>query len=91
MLSNVLTFSSDLRVTTALSETCLVLMQRWQTKCAEKMEPFILDQADLLAETSLVFENLNPRSRSAVLGIASTALKFSSFMMDKEEDILSSW
>ena len=55
------------------------------------MEPFILDQADLLAETSLVFENLNPRSRSAILGIASTALKFSSFMMDKEEDILSSW
>jgi hypothetical protein len=55
------------------------------------MDSFILDQADFLAETSLVFENLNSRSRSAILGIASTALKFSSFMMDKEEEILSSW
>ena len=76
---------------TALSETCLILMQRWQTKCAEKMDSFILDQADLLSETSLGFENLNSRSRSAILAMASTALKFSSFMMDKEEEILSAW
>ena len=78
-------------MTTALSETCLILMQRWQTKCAEKMDSFILDQADLLSETSLGFENLNSRSRSAILAMASTALKFSSFMMDKEEEILSAW
>ena len=83
--------STDLKVTTALSETCLLLMQRWQTKCVEKMDSFVGDQAQVLAETSLVFENLNERSRCSILATASTALKFSAFMLEKEEEILIEW
>ena len=78
-------------MTTALSETCLVLMQRWQTKCAEKMELFVVDQANVLTEASLVFENLNSRSLCAIVAMAATALKFSAFMVEKEEDVLMTW
>jgi hypothetical protein len=35
---------TDMEVTTAFSETCLVLVQKWQTKCAEKMDSFIINQ-----------------------------------------------
>ena len=69
----------------------MLLMQRWQTKCVEKMDAFIGDQANVLTETSLVFENLNVRSRCSIMTMASTALKFSAFMMEKEEEILVDW
>jgi hypothetical protein len=42
----------------------------------------------MLNELSSSYEQLNPRTRSAILGIASISLKFCSFMMDNEEEIL---
>jgi hypothetical protein len=48
-------------VTTALSETCLVLMQRWQTKCAEKMDTFIADQ---VSDVIMLF-SLSPMARQS--------------------------
>jgi len=53
-----------------------------------KVIPF---QADVLTEASLVFENLNSRSLCAIVAMAATALKFSAFMVEKEEEILMTW
>ena len=78
------------KITTGLSETCLVLMQKWQTKCAPKnMEGFCREQADMLSEMSI--STLPFRAKAAILAIASTALKFSAFKMDHEAEVLSSW
>jgi hypothetical protein len=79
------------RVLTSLSEVCLVLMQRWQTKCADSMEAWCMDQAGLLEEAATGFDELHPRSRAAILAITNTALKTSSFKLDDEESVLASW
>ena len=71
--------SSYLRVTTSLAETCLILMRRWQTKCADNMEVFCAEQGRLLEDVSKCQLALHPRFISAVVASATTALKFSQF------------
>ncbi len=46
---------TDMEVTTAFSETCLVLIQKWQTKCADKMDIFINNQ---VTNSFQIFENV---------------------------------
>lgn len=82
---------SAARVVTSMSEVCLVLMQRWQTKCADNMEEWCREQLLLLEELSVSFDELHPRSRSALLAIVNTALRTSSFKLDKEEEVLAQW
>lgn len=79
------------RMLTSLSETCLILMQRWQTKSAgESMEDWCKVQARLLAEAVANYEVLHPRCRAAIIAVASTALKSSScFKM--HDDVLNDW
>ncbi|TRY70692.1 hypothetical protein TCAL_16356 [Tigriopus californicus] len=81
----------NLRIITSLSEVCLVLMQKWQTKCADNMEAWMAKHAALLEHMSGKFDQLHPRSQSAVLAIASTALKTSSFKLERGEKSLLSW
>ena len=82
----------DLRITTNLSETALILMKQWQTKCADKsMDQWIQVQAKMLDETVYSYDHLHPRTKSSILAIAHTALKISSFKMDKQIDVLISW
>ena len=71
--------SSYLRVTTSLAETCLILMRRWQTKCADNMELFCIEQGRLLEEVSRCQSGLHPRFVSAIIAFVTTALKFSQF------------
>ena len=71
--------SSHLRITTSLAETCLILMRRWQTKCADNMETFCVEQGRLLDDVSRCQLALHPRFISAVIAAATTALKFSQF------------
>lgn len=81
----------NLRIITSLSEVCLVLMQKWQTKCADNMETWVAKHAALLEHMSGKFDQLHPRSQSAILAIASTALKTSSFKLEQAEKSLLSW
>ena len=71
--------SSRLRIITSLAETSLILMRRWQTKCADNMERFCVQQGKLLGEVSRCQSALHPRFVSAVIAAAATALKFSQF------------
>ena len=45
----------------------------------------------MLDEFAVCYEVLHPRARIAVLGIASTALKLSTFKIDNEKDTLVPW
>ena len=79
------------KITTSLAETCLVLMRRWQTKCSDKnMDKFIVDLASMLQEMSQSFTELPIRSKTAILSIVGTAIKFSTFKLDHEFEALSS-
>ena len=79
------------RVITSLSEVCLILMRRWQTKCAENWAEFCQDLCLMLELLGSTFDSLLPRSRASVLAIANTALRTSSFKLDKEDRILATW
>ena len=55
-----------MQITTSLSETCLVLMRKWQTKCvspgrAKDMEKFCREQAEMLHELDYAYASLHPR------------------------------
>ena len=59
----------NMKIITSLSETCLVLLQRWLTKCAgDSMSAFVHEVGLLLDDFSSCFDILHPRSRVAVLG-----------------------
>ena len=45
----------------------------------------------MLDEFAVCYEVLHPRARIAVLGIASTALKLSTFKIENEKDTLVPW
>ena len=82
----------NMRMVISLSETCLILMQRWLTKCAgESMVEFMKKISTLLDEFAVCYEMLHPRARVAILGIASTALKLSTFKIENERDVLVQW
>eukprot|EP00095_Tigriopus_kingsejongensis_P005661 maker-scaffold209_size256900-snap-gene-1.27 protein:Tk05661 transcript:maker-scaffold209_size256900-snap-gene-1.27-mRNA-1 annotation:"nucleoporin nup188 homolog" len=81
----------NLRIITSLSEVCLVLVQRWLTKCADNMDDWIEEHALLLEQLSSKFDQLHPRSQAAILAIASTALKSSAFKLEAGEKVLISW
>ena len=83
----------NMRMITSLSETCLILMQRWLTKCSgESMIEFVNKIGSMLDEFGVIYETLHPRARIAILGIASTALKLSTFKIDKnEKEVLLQW
>lgn len=79
-------------MTNSLSETSLILMQRWQTKCSgESMTDFMSNFAHMMDEFSAAYEILHPRARVAMLGVAAAALKFSQFKVDNESDVLLKW
>ena len=73
------------RMTISLAETCLILMQRWQTKCSgDSMVDFVQKIGLMLDEFATVCESLHPRARIALLGVISSALKLSNFKIDNE-------
>ena len=81
-----------LQLTTSLSEIGLVLMQRWHTKCVgDSMEDWLSRMGSMLSEFSAVFDSLHPRSRLALLAMATSALKISAFKLtpDAEAKVLS--
>ena len=79
------------RAVTSISELCLILLQRWQTKCTDNMTTWCKNQALLLDEFLLNFDDLNLRTKAAVLGIVNTALKYSHFKLNRDECVLHSW
>ena len=65
---------------------------RWLTKSAgESITDFLVKISAMLDEFAVCYEVLHPRARIAVLGIASTALKLSTFKIDNEKDTLVPW
>ena len=70
---------SYLRITTSLAETSLILMRRWQTKCADNMQTFCAEQGKLIEDVSKCQLALHPRFISAVIASTTTTLKFSQF------------
>ena len=79
----------NMRMLISLSETCLILMQRWLTKCSgDSITDFMDKIAAMLDEFAVCYEVLHPKARIAILGIASTALKFSMFKIDNETETL---
>ena len=78
--------ASYLRITTSLAETCLILMRRWQTKCADNMELFCNEQGKLLEDVSKCQLALHPRFISAVIASATTALNFSKFKLKEQSE-----
>ena len=52
----------NVRMTISLAETCLILMQRWQTKCSgESMADFMQSIGEMLDEFATMSETLHPR------------------------------
>ncbi len=88
---------SDPRVLTSLAEMCLMLMRRWQTKCAgADMRQWLTRVAALLrtfsSPSSFPWEALPARARAAVLGVAATALRASShFRLEGQSEALGAW
>ena len=79
----------NMRMMISLSETCLILMQRWLTRVTgDSITDFIDKISAMLDEFAVCYEVLHPRARIAVFGIASTALKLSMFKIDNENEVL---
>ena len=73
---------NNIKIVISLSETCLVLMQRWLTKCSgDSMTAFVENVGAMLQEFASVYEMLHPRARVAVQGIFATTLKLSAFRL----------
>ena len=82
----------NMKIVISLSETCLVLMQRWLTKCSgDSMTAFVENVGAMLQEFASVYDMLHPRARVAVQGIFATTLKLSTFKMDMESTVMSQW
>ena len=79
------------RSVTSISELCLVLIQKWQTKCSDNMKAWCQNQALLLEDFSASFQSLNLRSQMAMIAIANTVLKTSHFKLNKDESVLHQW
>ena len=83
---------NNIKIVISLSETCLVLMQRWLTKCSgDSMTAFVENVGAMLQEFAGVYEMLHPRARVAVQGIFATTLKLSAFKMEMESSVMSQW
>lgn len=84
----------NIPMTTSLTETLLVLMQRWHTKAAgDSMAGFMTKMSLMLDEFSSCYEALHPRARVAMLAIGVTSLKASAFKMEatEEKNVLMKW
>ena len=82
----------NMKIVISLSETTLVLMQRWLTKCSgESMTAFMDNVGAMLQEFASVYEMLHPRARVAVQGIFATTLKLSAFKIDMDKSVMSQW
>ncbi len=84
------------RAATSLAEFCLVLMRRWQTKCAGADMSLWIDRVGgflrSLAAPTCPWESLPARCRAAAVGISATALRASShFKLDNEAEALCDW
>ena len=83
---------TNMKIVISLSETCLVLMQRWLTKCAgDSMSTFVQIVGKMLEEFASDYETLHPRARVAIQGVFATTLKLSTFKVESETTILGSW
>ena len=83
---------TNMKIVISLSETCLVLIQRWLTKCAgESMSTFVQTVGKMLEEFAGDYESLHPRARVAIQGVFATTLKLSTFKIESETTILGSW
>ena len=82
----------NVRMTISLAETCLILIQRWQTKCSgDSMTEFVQNIGNLLDEFASMSECLHPRARIALLAIVSSVLKISNFKIENENEIFMKW
>lgn len=83
------------RLTILLAETGAVLIKRWQTKCADRMEIFCAEIALLMDKLSLKWGSLHPRARLALLSLGLSSLRVSQFKLlpevGQEEDSLAAW
>ena len=88
--------TKDARIVTSLAEFCLVLMRRWQTKCAgTDMRQWMERIGSLLrafSSPACQWDRLPSRARAAVLGVCATALRASShFKLEGETEVLVAW
>jgi len=93
----------DSQAITSLSEFALVLVRRWQTKCAEpgagEEVDGMADWCNRVGELLTVFaancEEVSGRARSAILALCISALRSSSHKLGSgktsEEDVLRQW
>ncbi|CAB4058067.1 NUP188 [Lepeophtheirus salmonis] len=85
------TSPKGIRITTSLSEMTLILTQKWMTKCSGNIDEWMKDHKQILEELDSSFDNIHVRTKSSILALAHTALKISSFKIEKEDKALASW